>query len=216
MFQIKGFKVSLLKTLILNSVLLGSLLIVTSCGRGKSYRTEEPNVELIQDMMAGPQIKAQEADENGKATVRQPPTNTVSRNRYVPEDLKLEDAEKMKNPLNDKDLAAEIAIKYENLGQEKYDINCAVCHGVKGDGLGPLVTKRGDLLLKKPPSILDSTYKNYSDGRMYYVITYGWGLMGNYGTQITDEKERWAVVNYIRQLQKLNSTASNQSKPGDK
>jgi mono/diheme cytochrome c family protein len=117
--------------------------------------------------------------------------------------MKLEEAEKLQNPLKSASLAAEMSIKYEDLGQQKYEINCAICHGTKGDGYGALVEKRGDLLLKKPPSLLDDSYKKYSDGRMYYVITYGWGLMGNYGTQITDENERWAVVNYIRELQKL-------------
>ncbi len=183
------------------------------CGRGANYRSEKPNVELIQDMMAGPQLKAQEWDaETGKASVKTPPQGSISRERYTPEDLKLEEAEKLQNPLASTNLAAELSLKYEDLGQQKYEINCAICHGLKGDGLGALVEKRGNLLLKKPPSLLSDSYKNYSDGRMYYVITYGWGLMGNYGTQITDENERWAVVNYIRQLQKL---APNTAKNGD-
>lgn len=190
------------------------ILAITACGRGDGYRSEKPNVELIQDMMAGPQLKAQEMDEEtGKGSVRIPPEGTVSRERHVPADLKLEEAEKLANPLKASNLPAEMALKFEDLGQKKYEIYCSVCHGSKGDGLGPLVEKQGGLLLKKPPSLLDASYKSYSDGRMYYVITYGWGLMGNYGTQITDENERWAVVNYVRELQKL---GSNNSNAGDK
>ncbi len=213
MFQVNGKDSGILKLIFFKLTSLVVSILFVGCGRGASYRTENPNVELIQDMMVGPQIKPQEADSDGKATVRVPPVNAIPRNRYVPEDLKLEDAEKMQNPLKASSLAAEVAFKYEDLGQQKYDINCAICHGAKGDGNGPLVTKRGGLLLKKPPSLLDSTYAGYSDGRLYYVITYGWGLMGNYGTQITDEKQRWAVVDYIRQLQKMNS---NPSKSGEK
>lgn len=190
------------------SIFLLSIFTITACGRGSDYRSSKPNVELLQDMMAGPQIKAQEGSESGGKTVRTPPAGVVPRGQHTPEDMTLEDAEKLSNPLKYGEMNAELSMKYENAGQEKYNINCAVCHGVKGDGLGILVEKKGDLLLKKPPSLLTDTYQKYSDSRLYYVITYGWGLMGNYGTQITNDNERWAVVNYVRELQKQNSAKS--------
>lgn len=190
------------------SIPLLALLFLSSCG-GKS---ENPNVELLQDMMAGPQIKAQEASETGGKTVRIPPVGAVPRGQHTPEEMTVEEAEKLSNPLKSGQVSMEMALKYENSGQERYNINCAICHGVKGDGLGILVEKKGDLLLKKPPSLLTDTYKKYSDARIYYVITYGWGLMGNYGTQITDDNDRWAVVNYVRELQKQNSV---QTKDGE-
>ncbi len=190
-------------------ILVPVVFSLTACGRGKY---PEPNVELIQDMMAGPQIKAQEGSEAGGKTVRTPPVGTVSRGQHTPEEMTLDEAEKLSNPLKTGQISVEMSLKYENSGQERYNINCAVCHGVKGDGLGILVQKKGDLLLKKPPSIITDAYKAYSDSRLYYVITYGWGLMGNYGTQITDDNERWAVVNYVRELQKQNSV---QTKDGE-
>lgn len=182
-------------------LLPGLCFLLASC-TGKS---DKPNIELIQDMMAGPQVKAQEFDASlGGQTSKLPPKGAISRNRYTPEDLQLEDAEKLSNPLKTSSMSVEDIVRFENIGQEKYEINCAICHGPKGDGLGQLVEKKGDLLLKKPPSIITDAYKQYSDARLYYVVTYGWGLMGNYGTQISEDKERWAVVNYVRQLQKLN------------
>lgn len=185
------------------------LLALTACSGGA-----EPNVELLQDMMVGPQYKPQRADsKTGRPGDRLPPEGAIPRGRYVPADLKLEDAEKMANPLKSGALPAEVVLKYEELGQEKYEISCTICHGSKGDGQGPLVQKRGDMILKKPPSLLEDTYVKYSDGRIYYVITYGWGLMGHYTTQMPDANERWAVVNYVRQLQKLGSKKSNS---GDK
>ena len=42
----------------------------------------------------------------------------------------------------------------------------------------------------------------YSDGRIYQAITAGKGVMGSYMSQITEAKTRWAVVNYVRTLQK--------------
>lgn len=186
-------------------ILIAMTFVLASCGAGK----DKTNVELIQDMMRGPQIKAQEYDEeSGGQTVRQPDPHAIPRNRYVKPEMQLGDAENLKNPL--KSLTdVELQMKYENRGQEKYVIYCGICHGDKGDGQGALVqyqNKRGGrLIVKDPPNLLDPTYQKYSDGRIYYVITYGWGLMGNYSTQIQDENDRWAVVNYVRQLQKMQS-----------
>lgn len=191
--------------LILNLVV--ALMLVSGCG-GSS----EPNVELLQDMMEGPDYKAQQG-EDGKATVKTPPKGSIPRNRFVPMDLKIEDADKMTSPL--KSISAEELFKYENIGQEKYKIYCGICHGDKGDGQGKLVEVAGKALVNPPPSLIQDKYKSYSDGKIYYVITYGWGLMGKYSTQIPDEKERWAIANYVKQLQKMSgSTSKDSSKAG--
>ena len=203
-------------------LIFGGVFLLTSCGPILSgQKRDQTNVELIQDMMRGPQIEPQEGDDelggNGQS-VRVPPQGSIPRNHYIPEDLSLGEAERLKNPI--KNLShAELTIKYENLGQEKYNINCAICHGDKGDGFGGLVEyqdkKKRSILLKNPPSLLTPTYSNYSkysDGRMYYVITYGWGLMGSYANQIHNEKERWAVVNYVRELQKMGGATHSKKK----
>lgn len=184
--------------LALNSIV--ALMLMSGCG-GSS----QPNVELLQDMMEGPDYKAQEGD-GDKPTVRVPPKGTISRNRYVPTDLKIEGADQLVNPL--KTISAEELFKYENIGQEKYKIYCGICHGDKGDGKGQLVEVAGKSLVTLPPSLIQDKYKGYSEGKIYYVITYGWGLMGKYSTQITDEKERWAVANYVKQLQKMSGSSS--------
>ena len=190
-------------------MILVAAVTLSSCGPIFSGQGDQTNVEWIQNMMRGPQIEPQEGDDElggSGQSVRVPPKGSIPRNRYVPPDLQIGDAERLHNPM--KNLTdAELVIKYENLGQEKYAINCAICHGDKGDGLGGLIKyqnkKSTSILLKNPPSLLTPTYSRYSDGRLYYVITYGWGLMGNYANQITDETERWAVVNYVRELQKM-------------
>lgn len=208
MLRIKMSTIAPLKKTSFVGALLISSLLVSACADNK-----KPVGEYLPDALTyGPAIKADRADKNGKATVLNPPVGAVPRGNYVPADLKVEDAEKMANPLKSGSLPSDVVLKYEERGQTKYDISCAVCHGSKGDGKGALVEKRGGLLLKQPPSLLDSTYVKYSDGRIYYVITYGWGLMGHYTTQMPDENDRWAVVNYVRQLQKLGS----KSNSGDK
>ena len=85
----------------------------------------------------------------------------------------------------------------ENLsvGKELYDINCAICHGAKGEGQGTLV-KREKIL--GVPSYADQV-RNITVGSTYYVIYYGLNSMGSYANQI-NHKERWQVAEYVMKL----------------
>jgi hypothetical protein len=49
-----------------------------------------------------------------------------------------------------------------------------------------------------PPPVADV---QTPDGAVYHTITYGKGLMGPYGANITVQ-DRWAIVAYVRALQK--------------
>ncbi len=102
---------------------------------------------------------------------------------------------KVKNPidsLNEKDMK-----KAENL----YMINCAICHGPKLDGNGPLY-KDGDGPYPAKPATLvgDAKYESMPEGTMFHAIQYGRNLMGSYASQLTD-KESWMVVKYIKTKQ---------------
>jgi len=85
------------------------------------------------------------------------------------------------------------------LGKAKYGIYCAVCHGDTMKGDGPVAAK---MMVVKPPALVSDKVKGYKDGRIFHVITFGQGVMGSYATQIHDVKSRWAIVNYIRMMQK--------------
>lgn len=85
------------------------------------------------------------------------------------------------------------------LGRRKYDIHCAVCHGLAGDSKG-LVSNQ--MALAAPPSLL--TKGALTNGHIYEVIANGFGLMGGYAADLGVE-ERWAVVAYVRALQKSRS-----------
>lgn len=73
---------------------------------------------------------------------------------------------------------------------------CAVCHGVGGQGDGP-VTRRG---VPPPPSLLQEKSVNMPDGRMFHVLTFGQGNMAPYAYQLSPS-ERWYVIYYVRSLQ---------------
>ncbi len=81
-------------------------------------------------------------------------------------------------------------------GQERFNIYCAPCHSVLGDGNGEIV-RRGYL---RPPSFHDERLRNAPLGHFYRVMTYGSGAMPDYAQQI-EPADRWAIVAYIRALQ---------------
>ena len=80
-------------------------------------------------------------------------------------------------------------------GRKRFDIICATCHGLVGDGKS-LVAR--NMSLRPPPSLHD--YASRPDGYLFRVVSEGFGLMPAYSAELTAE-ERWAVVAYVRALQ---------------
>lgn len=97
-------------------------------------------------------------------------------------------ANALPNPTTDR--AATLAT-----GDTLYTNFCATCHGGVGDGKGPVGAKVG------APSLLTDRAKGYTDGYLYSLVRYGRGVMPQYGDKIYRPADRWAVVNYLRQLQ---------------
>lgn len=123
-----------------------------------------------------------------------PPAGTIKRGELFPYNVPndsnglLNLSAQVKNPLEPltgKDL--------EEAGR-LFNINCAVCHGAKGEANGPLAAKVGgvkSIILSSP---------GYSDGRIFHVMEYGQGNMGSYAPQLSRE-QRWRIVQYIRTLE---------------
>jgi mono/diheme cytochrome c family protein len=80
-------------------------------------------------------------------------------------------------------------------GKARFEITCAACHGVLGDGESQVAL---NMSLRKPPSL--HAYREVPDGHIFRVVTHGFGLMPSYAATLTPE-ERWDVVAYVRALQ---------------
>jgi mono/diheme cytochrome c family protein len=91
-------------------------------------------------------------------------------------------------------------------GRKRFDIHCAVCHGVLGDGQSQVAL---NMALRRPPNL--HLYRDVADGYVYQVISQGFGLMPSYAAELSEE-ERWAVVAYLRALQ-LSQRASVEQLP---
>lgn len=81
-------------------------------------------------------------------------------------------------------------------GQDRYNVFCAPCHGRTGDGNG-MIVQRG---FPRAASFHSDRMRSAAPGYLFQVTTYGFGAMPPYSTQIP-ERDRWAIVAYIRALQ---------------
>jgi mono/diheme cytochrome c family protein len=82
-------------------------------------------------------------------------------------------------------------------GRERYNIYCAPCHSLVGDGKG-FIPSRG--FARMPPSYHIERLQKAPLGYFYDVISNGFGAMPDYASQIPP-RDRWNIVAYIRALQ---------------
>jgi mono/diheme cytochrome c family protein len=89
------------------------------------------------------------------------------------------------------------------LGRSRFDVTCATCHGIRGDGDSVVASK---MTLRRPPSLHDARYRALSREQVFVIVTDGYGLMPSYADMLP-RSERWAVVAYVQALQ-LSQAAS--------
>ncbi|HEX2571287.1 MAG TPA: cytochrome c [Polyangia bacterium] len=82
-------------------------------------------------------------------------------------------------------------------GRDEFNVYCAVCHGANGSGVSAVAH---NMDLRHPPSLLTQPVLGFPPGRIYQVISEGYGLMPSYAYALSVE-DRWAVVAYLRALQ---------------
>jgi hypothetical protein len=87
--------------------------------------------------------------------------------------------------------------KFMERGRDRYQIYCAPCHGVLGDGNG--ITKRYGM--GATPTYHDPRLRSMPEGEIYNTITNGKNTMLPYADKLAPD-DRWAVVAYVRALQR--------------
>ncbi|MFC2085399.1 quinol:electron acceptor oxidoreductase subunit ActD [Bacteroidota bacterium] len=83
-----------------------------------------------------------------------------------------------------------------SLGKEKYNIFCSPCHGYFGKGKSRLKGK-----FPNPPSLHSEKSRNWTDGRLFHIISEGQNVMPSYSSQL-NRNERWSIILYMRVLQR--------------
>jgi len=88
-------------------------------------------------------------------------------------------------------------------GFETYQANCIPCHGVTGEGNGPMAKD-----IKVPPADLTAPHvATHTLGDIFHWLTYGGqsGVMPPFADAITED-ERWDLINYLTVLSNSNQS----------
>ena len=89
-------------------------------------------------------------------------------------------------------------------GRQRFNINCAVCHGMTAAGDG--ITKQYGLTTVV--TLQDERIRKMADGEIFNTITHGKNTMLAYGPNVM-VSDRWAIISYLRALQRSqNATAA--------
>jgi len=122
--------------------------------------------------------------------MRLPVAGTVARG-YLPYTIKnQDDAASLTNPLPG-------TASVMQQGRQLFNTYCSPCHGLLGNGQPTLTAAYG----AKPANLVSQTIRDYPDGKIYHTIMAGKNAMPGYPAELTQD-ERWAVVHYVRALQR--------------
>ncbi len=188
----------------------------------RGQKSSRPEIEIFPDMVRQPKVRAQAesnffADQRG---ARKPVDGTVPLGYEMPlpneQGTAVDQAGEMKmearlgfsegtDYYNTGKMGAnwgtgiplEVNAALMQRGEQRFNINCAVCHGplaagdgvVKGYGLATVV------------SLQDDRIRKMADGEIFNTITHGKNTMMAYGPRVTVH-DRWAIISYLRALQR--------------
>ena len=136
-------------------------------------------------------MKEQEALQTYRTQIPEMPERTIPVTGGL-QSLRGVDPETLRNPLS-------FSQNSIHLGRLTYRYYCFVCHGPKGDGNGTV----GQSFAPLPTDLRSSYVQAQSDGKLFYTITFGLKRHPPLGFMIA-EKDRWAIVHYVRSLSKKN------------
>jgi mono/diheme cytochrome c family protein len=182
---------------ILIAAALVSGALVSACNRGENNR--KPGKHYMSDMF---ESRAYEFYSERVSTLK-PVDGTVKRGELLPYHLKAADtalANAVKNPL----ILTKVDLEE---GKRLFNIYCAVCHGAKLDGNGPLYKDGTGPFVAAPANLASGAKASYTEGRLFHVMTYGYLNMGSYASQL-DREQRWKIAAYIRTVQNGGANAS--------
>lgn len=147
-----------------------------------------PMAHMLDQPRLGPQERnAFFADGSG---MRMPVEGTVSRLSIPYTVDEQEDAAALGNPLP---RTGTVLIR----GRQLFNDYCSVCHGVLGDGRTTLTAAYE----AKPTNLLSKNIVELTDGSIYHVLMEGKNSMPSYSADLSQD-ERWAVLHYVRVLQR--------------
>lgn len=231
-FSLPSVEARLPRILPMTLAVVGALAILPPMYifRARVTKSEKPPLTWFSDMDHQPKFKAQSRSPLFKdnRAMRPTPTGVVARGEYFKDDsfttgrLDIRDEEPMGKSGGEPDeWTNEIPLVATNErmkeGRKFYNITCATCHGRAGYGNGPVSVRA--LSLEQgtwvPPTSLHAPHvREQPHGQLFNTITHGIRKMPGYGDHLTPE-QRWAVVMYVRALQRSQNASPNDLRPSE-
>lgn len=186
------------KIWIITSVIVVAATVMVGCGSdrnpGRAYMPDMTYSKAY-ETYAPAQERLDNSEAKGATYSGYPVAGTIARGESMPYPYKNDSlgyalSASVKNPL---DVAAINMKEAERL----YLINCAICHGSKLDGNGPLYNDGNGPYQAAPKNFMDEAVKAMSEGTMFHAVTYGKGAMGSYASQL-NPVQRWEIIAYIK------------------
>ena len=181
---------------VVRAACLAALVALAGC---RGMRSEDPPIHPNLNMDFQEKFEAQEANPffADNAAMRTPVPGTV------PRGLLREDTEFYLGRNENGEFVGEMPVPVTRelliRGRERYNIFCSVCHGKAGFGQGIIMT--GDYGYTPATSYHQDRIREATDGYLYDVVANGVRNMPGYAQQIP-VADRWAIVSYIRALQR--------------
>ncbi|HEX4946174.1 MAG TPA: cytochrome c [Blastocatellia bacterium] len=179
------------------SILLMLASALAGCGLRPAGNTTP--LQVHPDMDNQPKYKAQSASAffaDGRAN-RPPVPGTIAQGHLNEDDQLTTGKDASGNLIKNNPLPVDEALLL--YGQERFNINCALCHGRLGDGTGMVKTRSFGALA--PANLQDTRLREVADGHIFDVITNGIRTMQPLRSNVP-VRDRWAIVAYVRALQR--------------
>jgi len=174
--------------------LIAVALLLTACGRKADYI----DWQRMEQQAKGVPYRDTSYFSDGRV-LQLPPDETVSREDTLGEPQLTEGVVGAKYADR---IPFRVTAEIIERGRERFNITCAACHGLAGDGESEVAKQ---MTLRKPPSLVEPLIRAYPPGRIFRVITFGYGLMPSYRSHLS-VPDRWAVIAYVRALQLASGT----------
>jgi mono/diheme cytochrome c family protein len=173
--------------LFLPLALVGVALV--SCDESEAYHELDPSWSRMLSQPRANAFGRSAVFEDGKV-MRLPPRGTIPH-----------DADDGEPPPLTRELVTD--------GRASYEITCAACHGIVGDGRSVVAEK---MSIRRPPSFGEPRLRALEPAAIVQIIDRGYGLMPSYADMIPPRR-RWAVAAYVKALQISQGTPASELPP---
>ena len=181
----------------------------------RELKSSSPRIHIVPDMDFQPKYKSYQASPlfADDRAMRPPVAGAIADGQW-PENTHLVRGLVDGQPA--KSFPMPITADLMRRGQTQFNTFCACCHGLTGEGDGPVARRvqqrkfnRLDPEWVPPLSLHNATVVDQPVGKLFETLTAGVRTMAAYGPQISPV-DRWAIVAYVRALQRREIP-----KPGD-